>query len=93
MMSEPTRFVFEHRHWNFHPDDPQAIREMPSIHIPRSEHKRGRRPRVEFQAVNPIHGVPNFPVSLNDDGGVTITRPAGLSFPPYPTFAVLIHYQ
>ena len=93
MMAAPTRFIFEHHHWNFHPDDPRACREMPFIRIPRSMHKRGRRPRVEFQQVDPIYGVPNFPLDVDSNGDVTITRPMGSSMPPYPTFAVLIHYR
>src|SRR5688572_18829849 len=64
-MADPARFVFEHHDWNFHPDDPKAYREMPFIRIPRSTHKRGRRPRVEFQQVDPIYGVPNFPLDVD----------------------------
>lgn len=92
-MGEPRRFVCEHRDWIFHPDDPKAHREMPFIYIPRSKHGRGRRPRIEFQQVDEIYGVPNYPISTDDDGNVTITRPVTLSFPPYSTFAVLIHYR
>ena len=92
-MADPARFVFEHQHWDFHPDDPQAHREMPFIRIPRSTHKRGRQPRVEFQQVDPIYGVPNFPLEVDSDGNITITRPMTSSMPPYPTFGVLIHYR
>jgi hypothetical protein len=92
-MAEPSRFVLEHSDWIFRADDPKAYREMPYIYIPRSKHRRGRRPRVEFQQVDPVYGVPNLPISLDDDGNITITRPVTSSMPPYPVFAVLVHHE
>lgn len=92
-MADPARFGFEHPHWNFHPEDPQAYGEMPFIRIPHSTHKRGCRPRIEFQQVDPIYGVPNFPYEVDSDGNIIIIRPMNSSIPPYPTFAVLIHYR
>ena len=92
-MADPTNFVLQHTDWIFAPDDPRAYRQMPYISIPRSKHKRGRRPRVEFQQVDPIYPVPNFPLTLDEDVNITITRPVTSSMPPYPTFAVSVHRQ
>ena len=92
-MAKPTHLLFEHSDWIFSPDDPNPLHTMPYIDIPRSKHRRGRCPRLEFQQVDPIFGVPNFPTDIDDDGNIRITRPLGSSMPPYPTFGVLIHYK
>lgn len=87
LFSEPTRFVISHDNWTFYPDTDGR---MPYVIIHRADHKRGKSPRVEFQQVDPIYGVPNFPVSFSK-GDITITRPQGSSLGIYPTFAILIH--
>ena len=90
LFSEPQRFVITDKHWIDRPG-PQTVPEnMPVVSIPRAQHKRGRSPRVEFQQVDPIYGVPNFPLAIHD-GDIVITRPFTQSMRPYPTFAVLIH--
>jgi hypothetical protein len=83
---DPTRFVFEHADWIFDPNDLKPLKIMPYIEIPRSQHKRGLRPRIEFQQVDPLFGVPNFPTNVDEDGNIRITRPQMQSMPPYPPF-------
>lgn len=90
LFSEPRRFVITNTDWTVPPGGQTAPENMPFVSIPRARHKRGRSPRVEFQQVDPIYGVPNFPIT-NNDGDIIITRPFTQSMPPYPTFAVLIH--
>ena len=55
--ADPTHFVFEHADWIFDPNDPMPLKIMPYIEIPRSQHKRGRRPRIEFQQGDPEEGI------------------------------------